>query len=187
MHTFTCSRTEQKYSADLSFIPYSVIRFPYRDTSNDNKIDRVFPSVNLSQVKLIPSRRRRLSTEPILSATRQPYDIPAHLDWREFGFTTPPVNQESCGSCYAYSIAESIQGQIFKQTGMLIPLSAQQLVDCSTAIGNRGCAGGSLRNTLRYLEKSKGLMAESQYPYTAEVRSPFAPVEHSTRYSSVVE
>lgn len=113
-----------------------------------------------------------MSTDPMLSTTlQQPHNIPARLDWRELGFNTPPVNQRECGSCYAYSIVESIQGQIFKQAGMLIPLSAQQLVDCSTATGNRGCAGGSLRNTLRYLERSKGLMARSEYPYQAQVRS----------------
>lgn len=122
-----------------------------------------------SQVKLIPSQRRRLPTEPMVSAIHKSH-VPKHLDWREYGFITSPVNQQDCGSCYAYSIVESIQGQIFKQTGMLLPLSAQQLIDCSTATGNRGCVGGSLRNTLKYLEKSKGLMAGYLYPYNAEVR-----------------
>lgn len=121
----------------------------------------------------------------MLSATlQQPHDVPASLDWRELGFNTPPVNQRDCGSCYAYSIVESIQGQIFKQTGMLIPLSAQQLVDCSTATGNRGCAGGSLRNTLRYLEKSKGLMARTEYPYQAQVRLPFHLSTRAIRYAA---
>ncbi|KYN10542.1 PREDICTED: cathepsin L1-like [Trachymyrmex cornetzi] len=120
-------------------------------------------------VKLIPSRRRRLPTEPIVSgAQRDSRNIPTSLDWRKYGFVTSPVNQQNCGSCYAYSIAESIEGQIFKQTGMLLPVSAQQLVDCSTITGNLGCTGGSLRNTLKYLEKSKGLMAGSAYPYDAE-------------------
>lgn len=119
----------------------------------------------------MPSRRRRLPTEPMVSVIRKgPHKIPKSLDWREYGFVTSPVNQQSCGSCYAYSIVESIEGQIFKQSGMLLPLSAQQLVDCSTASGNLGCAGGSLRNTLKYLEKSKGLMASSTYPYNSEVR-----------------
>lgn len=36
-------------------------------------------------------------------------------------------------------------------------------------MGNYGCAGGSLRNTLRYLDKSGGLMAYADYPYTAMV------------------
>lgn len=54
---------------------------------------------------------------------------------------------------------------------MLLPLSEQQLVDCSTTTGNLGCSGGSLRNTLRYLEKAKGLMAKTYYPYKAKVRT----------------
>lgn len=85
------------------------------------------------------------------------------------GFVLPPNNQKSCGSCYAFSIAHSISGQVYKRTGMLIPLSEQQLVDCTALIGNHGCAGGSLRNTLRYLEQSGGLMREKDYPYTASV------------------
>lgn len=95
--------------------------------------------------------------------------LPASIDWRELGFVTPPNNQKSCGSCYAFSIAHSVQGQIFKRTGKLVPLSEQQLIDCSIQTGNHGCAGGSLRNTLRYLEHSGGLMREEDYPYTASV------------------
>lgn len=84
----------------------------------------------------------------------------------------PANNQKSCGSCYAYSIAHSISGQVFKRTGLLIPLSEQQLVDCSAIMGNHGCFGGSLRNTLRYLERSGGLMRAEDYPYTASVSFP---------------
>lgn len=96
-------------------------------------------------------------------------EIPRSLDWRERGFKTTPENQLDCGSCYAYSVAHSIQGQIFKKTGMIIPLSTQQIVDCSSIAGNLGCSGGSLRNTMKYLEKAKGLMAEKEYPYVAQV------------------
>ncbi|XP_076676399.1 cathepsin L4 [Andrena cerasifolii] len=120
-------------------------------------------------VKLIPSSKRHVSKESIVGAAWGSHEARGHLppqvDWRQKGFNTPAQNQKDCGSCYAYSIAESIQGQIFKETGMLIPLSEQQLIDCSASTGNLGCAGGSLRNTLRYLEKAKGLMAQAQYPY----------------------
>lgn len=47
--------------------------------------------------------------------------------------------------------------------------SEQQIVDCSVPMGNYGCGGGSLRNTLRYLDKSGGLMAYIDYPYAARV------------------
>ncbi|CAG5100746.1 Similar to Ctsk: Cathepsin K (Rattus norvegicus), partial [Cotesia congregata] len=122
-----------------------------------------------NMVKLIPSRRRKISDDELVGAVlHDPKTIPSHLDWRKKGFITQPVNQESCGSCYAYSIAESIEGQIFKKTGALISLSAQQIVDCSSITGNLGCAGGSLRNGLRYLQKSGGLMEQINYPYIAQ-------------------
>lgn len=41
-------------------------------------------------------------------------DIPEELDWRKSGFVTPPDNQKSCGSCYAFSIARSIEGWILR-------------------------------------------------------------------------
>ncbi|XP_012136370.1 cathepsin L4 isoform X2 [Megachile rotundata] len=120
-------------------------------------------------VKLIPSRKRRVSTDSVVGAAlSDPGLVPSRIDWRELGFVTPAENQRNCGSCYAYSIAGSIQGQIFKRTGALIPLSEQQLIDCSTSTGNLGCSGGSLRNTLRYLEKAKGLMSQAYYPYKAK-------------------
>lgn len=96
-------------------------------------------------------------------------DIPDSLDWREMGFITSSKNQKSCGSCYAFSIALSIEGQVFKRTGKLLSLSEQQIVDCSIVLGNHGCAGGSLRNTLRYLSSTRGIMREEDYPYTSSV------------------
>ncbi|XP_011304748.1 cathepsin L1 [Fopius arisanus] len=119
-------------------------------------------------VKLIPSRKRRVSDDQMVAAVHHdPRLIPKNLDWREYGFITKAVNQRDCGSCYAYSIAQSIEGQLFKQIKEVIPLSAQQLVDCSTITGNLGCAGGSLRNTMKYLQRSGGLMAQVNYPYNA--------------------
>lgn len=96
-------------------------------------------------------------------------DIPETLDWRELGFKTEPKNQKSCGSCYAFSIAMSIEGQIFKRTNRLVSLSEQQIIDCSIVLGNHGCAGGSLRNTLRYLATTRGLMRDEDYPYMSTV------------------
>lgn len=95
--------------------------------------------------------------------------LPASLDWRQKGFRTVEKNQKSCGSCYAFSIALSIEAQIFQRTGKLVELSEQQIIDCSIATGNHGCGGGSLRNTLKYLESTQGLMREKDYPYTATV------------------
>ncbi|XP_036229944.2 cathepsin K isoform X1 [Bactrocera oleae] len=93
---------------------------------------------------------------------------PEAIDWREKGFKTQSANQKTCGSCYAFSIAESIEGQVFKRTGRVLNLSPQQIVDCSVTFGNQGCTGGSLRNTLKYLEATGGLMREQDYKYVSK-------------------
>ncbi|KAH8246757.1 hypothetical protein KR038_007654 [Drosophila bunnanda] len=92
-------------------------------------------------------------------------NVPESLDWRQKGFRTPPHNQQTCGSCYAFSIAESIEGQVFKRTGKILSLSQQQIVDCSVSHGNQGCVGGSLRNTLNYLQSTGGIMRAEDYKY----------------------
>ncbi|XP_031641272.1 cathepsin L1-like [Contarinia nasturtii] len=94
--------------------------------------------------------------------------IPETLDWRDLGFITKPKNQLSCGSCYAFSVATSIEAQIFRRTGMVVPLSAQQFVDCSIDWGNGACQGGNFRGTLQYLQSTNGLMRETDYPYASE-------------------
>ncbi|XP_017042731.1 procathepsin L [Drosophila ficusphila] len=103
-------------------------------------------------------------------------NVPESLDWRSKGFITPSHNQQSCGSCYAFSIAESIEGQVFKRTGKLINLSEQQIVDCSVSYGNQGCVGGSLRNTLNYLQHTGGIMRAEDYSYVGKKgRCQFVP------------
>ncbi|XP_017120733.1 procathepsin L [Drosophila elegans] len=95
-------------------------------------------------------------------------NVPESLDWRSKGFITPSQNQQSCGSCYAFSIAESIGGQVFKRTGKILSLSEQQIVDCSVSHGNQGCVGGSLRNTLTYLQSTGGIMRAADYAYVGK-------------------
>ncbi|CAB0018220.1 unnamed protein product [Nesidiocoris tenuis] len=122
----------------------------------------------LKLIGLKPSRHRKLADTSLLR--QSPHDateLPDEFDWRTKGFVTPPWNQDECGSCYAFSIAASIQGQEFKKTGEMKDLSQQQLVDCSVFTGNLGCNGGSFKNTLRYVELA-GLMTNEDYPYNAK-------------------
>lgn len=57
-----------------------------------------------------------------------------------------------------------------KQISSFFAFSEQQIIDCSGTTGNYGCGGGSLRNTLKYLDKTGGLMAYADYPYVARQR-----------------
>ncbi|KAL0279687.1 UNVERIFIED_CONTAM: hypothetical protein PYX00_001188 [Menopon gallinae] len=121
-------------------------------------------------VRLTQSEREMADRIPRTAPKRKREDIPEEWNWVEQGFVTPARDQGSCGSCYAFSIAGSAEGQNFRRTKTLQNLSVQQLVDCSVFTGNWGCRGGSLRNALRYLLRAGGLAREEDYPYRAKRR-----------------
>ncbi|KAL6099700.1 uncharacterized protein ACO6RY_01468 [Pungitius sinensis] len=90
---------------------------------------------------------------------------PQSVDWRNDGLVSPVRNQGLCGSCWAFSSLGALEGQIKKQTGVLVPLSPQNLVDCSTNDGNQGCRGGYISKSFSYIIRNRGIDSESFYPY----------------------
>uniref|UniRef100_A0A672HN48 Cathepsin S, ortholog 1 n=2 Tax=Salarias fasciatus TaxID=181472 RepID=A0A672HN48_SALFA len=91
--------------------------------------------------------------------------IPQSLDWRKKGLVSPVRNQGQCGSCWAFSSLGALEGQMKKRTGVLVPLSPQNLVDCSTSEGNLGCRGGYISKSYTYIIRNRGVDSEEFYPY----------------------
>jgi cathepsin L len=97
-------------------------------------------------------------------------EVPDRVDWRETdGVVTPVKDQGGCGSCWAFSAAETLESHLAIATGEAAPkLSPQQLVSCSPnpdhCGGTGGCQGSTQPLAFAYTQTA-GITTEASYPY----------------------
>ncbi|KAL9979945.1 hypothetical protein ACROYT_G008468 [Oculina patagonica] len=94
--------------------------------------------------------------------------LPDSLDWREYGVVTPAKAQGLCGSCWTFSSTGPLEGAYAIQTGKLLDISEQQLMDCSWGFGNSGCRGGYSWRALVWARKHGVASSKSYGRYLAQ-------------------
>ena len=87
------------------------------------------------------------------------------VDWRKSFKVSSVKNQESCGSCWAFSSVGAVESAWAIKHDVLYNLSEQELIDCSTK--NNGCEGGSMDLAFQYIIDN-GLCSNFSYPYTGQ-------------------
>ena len=93
---------------------------------------------------------------------KSPASLPASVDWGLAGVLTDVKDQGLCGSCWAFVTTGIVEALVAIQTGFLISLSEQHLIDCNEIGNNFGCDGG---NYFYGLQQISPFYSAKSYPF----------------------
>lgn len=94
--------------------------------------------------------------------------VPAQFSWVDTGCVATPIDQGSCGSCYAVSTMSAIETTRCINQGSGATLSSEEIVDCGVRSGLNihGCDGGWPTSVFKYLQRTRQVSREKCYPYS---------------------
>lgn len=98
-------------------------------------------------------------------------ELPKSVDWStddnrlHKSASTPPYNQASCGSCWAFAATEVLESAVAINNGSLTKLSPQQLVSCmpnkDDCGGKGGCEGATAELAFAHWFSSEAVSAKT--------------------------
>ena len=115
----------------------------------------------ITGLKIPPNWQQSVKFESVLVRGA----LPAKFDWRDKGLSDVR-DQGSCGSCWAFSIAATME-DLMKLTGISTPLSQQHVLSCNPQ--GYGCNGGWFDASDVFV--NPGTVTANQWAYTAKQES----------------
>jgi len=95
--------------------------------------------------------------------------LPDERDWVRLGKVTQVKDQELCGGCWAFAVADALESRYaIAYNRMPIALSVQQQLDCNYNGVNDGCVGGNLPEGYDYIIDNKGLCLDRDYEFQGD-------------------
>lgn len=95
--------------------------------------------------------------------------LPSAIDWVQRGKVTRVKDQEWCGGCWAFAVADATESRYaIKHNTMPVELSVQEQLDCNHNGVNQGCVGGNLPEGYDYIIDHRGLCLASDYKYEGD-------------------
>ncbi|UCF05894.1 MAG: hypothetical protein JSV33_02325, partial [bacterium] len=101
---------------------------------------------------------------PVYRAPADALQLDPRFDWRDYDGVTPPKNQGSCGSCWAFAAVGQLESHVRIYDERLEDLSEQQAVSCNSY--GSGCGGGWMGAAYEVF-MDPGAVSEICMPYEA--------------------
>jgi len=123
-----------------------------------------------------PADTAHLQAKPLLVLA-----APPAWDWRTHDGVTPPKNQSTCGSCWAFAATGDLESTVLVQSSLVCDFSEENLKECNH--WDYGCGGGNAYVAANYFTR-KGTVTEACDPYhswdTGNCRTACAKIKQAT-------